>query len=73
MANVYHCFAFLMREKGNNFYLRVSCVMPEMLKHEHLLKIMQVMAGVFIIVPSEGLCSNHDYQARVEFMARMKG
>ena len=28
MANVYHCFAFPMREKGNNFHLRVpvSCL-----------------------------------------------
>jgi hypothetical protein len=28
---VYHCFTFPMREKGNN--LRVSRVIPEMLKH----------------------------------------
>jgi hypothetical protein len=33
---VYHCFAFSMREKGNNFHFRVSCVMPEMLRHEHI-------------------------------------
>jgi hypothetical protein len=25
-----------MREKGNNFHFRVSCVMPEMLRHEHM-------------------------------------
>ena len=36
MANVYHYFAFPMREKGNNFHLRISCVMPEMLRHEHI-------------------------------------
>ena len=35
-ANVYHCFAFPVREKENNFHLRVSCVMPEMLRHEHI-------------------------------------
>ena len=36
MTCVYHCFAFPMREKGNNFHLRVSCVMPEILRHEHI-------------------------------------
>ena len=29
-------FAFPMREKGNNFHLSVSYVMPEMLRHEHI-------------------------------------
>jgi hypothetical protein len=33
---VYHCFAFSVREKGNNSHLRASCVMPEMLRHEHI-------------------------------------
>ena len=33
---VYHYVAFPMREKGNNFHFRVSCVMPEMLRHEHI-------------------------------------
>ena len=33
---VYHCFTFSMREKGNNFHFRVCCVMPEMLRHEHI-------------------------------------
>ena len=28
--------AFPVREKGNNFDVRVSCVMPEMLRHEHI-------------------------------------
>ena len=28
---VYHCSTFPMREKGNNFQLKVSYVMPEML------------------------------------------
>ena len=36
MACVYHCFAFPVRVKGNNFHLKVSCVMPEMLRHEHI-------------------------------------
>jgi hypothetical protein len=36
MANVYHYFAFPMRETGNNFHLKVSCIMPEMLRHEHI-------------------------------------
>ena len=35
-ACVYHCFPFSMREKGNNYHLSVSCVMPEMLRHEHI-------------------------------------
>jgi hypothetical protein len=34
-ANVYHCFTFLVREKGNNFHFSVFCVMPKMLRHEH--------------------------------------
>jgi hypothetical protein len=36
MANVYHCFTFPMRQKGNNFHLSVSYVMPEMLRHKHI-------------------------------------
>jgi hypothetical protein len=32
----YHCFASLVREKGNNFHIRISCVMPGMLRHEHI-------------------------------------
>jgi len=32
---VYHCSAFPIREKGNNFHLRVSCVMPAMANNEH--------------------------------------
>ena len=36
IANVYHCFAFPVREKGNNFHLKVCCVMREMLRHEHI-------------------------------------
>jgi len=36
MARVYHCFAFPMREKGNNVHFRFSCVMPEMIRHEHI-------------------------------------
>ena len=35
-ACVYHSFTFSMREKGNNFHFRVSYVMPEMLRHEHI-------------------------------------
>jgi hypothetical protein len=35
-ARVYYYFAFPMREKGNKFHLSVSCVMPEMLRHEHI-------------------------------------
>ena len=35
-TNVYHCFTFPVREKGNNFHLRVYCVMPKMLRHEHI-------------------------------------
>jgi hypothetical protein len=36
MALAYHCFAFFLREKGNNFHFRVSYVMPEMLRHKHI-------------------------------------
>jgi hypothetical protein len=36
MTCVYHCFAFSMREKGNNLHLKVSYVMPKMLRHEHI-------------------------------------
>jgi hypothetical protein len=25
-----------MREKGNNFHFRIPCVMPRMLRHEHI-------------------------------------
>ena len=35
-ACVYHYFTFFVREKENNFHLKVSCVMPEMLRHEHI-------------------------------------
>ena len=35
MAYVYHCSAFPIRKKGNNFLLRVSCVMPIMANNEH--------------------------------------
>jgi hypothetical protein len=48
MAHMYHCFAFPVREKGNNFYLRVSCVMPEILRHEHISLNSCRMAWVFI-------------------------
>ena len=33
--SVYHCSAFPMREKGNNFHLKVSYDMPGITKHEH--------------------------------------
>ena len=35
-ANMYHCFAFPVREKGYNFHLSVCCFMPEMLRNEHI-------------------------------------
>jgi hypothetical protein len=35
MLDVYHCLAGSIREKGNNFHLRVSCAMPEIFRHEH--------------------------------------
>jgi hypothetical protein len=35
-TNMYHCFAFPVREKGNNFHLMVSCVMPKMYRHGHI-------------------------------------
>jgi hypothetical protein len=37
MVCVYNCFAFTMREKGNNFHFSVSCVMPKILRHKHIL------------------------------------
>jgi hypothetical protein len=54
-AKVYHCFAFPMREKGNNFHLSVSCVMPEMLRHEHIsLKSSKWLQGFSLSCPQEG-------------------
>ena len=32
---MYYCSPFPIREKGNNFHLRVSCVMPAMANNEH--------------------------------------
>jgi hypothetical protein len=35
MLWVYHCSTFSTREKGNNFHLKVSCVMLGITKHKH--------------------------------------
>ena len=51
-ACVYHCFIFPVREKENNFHFRVSCVMPEMLRREHISSnSCRWWQGFFIIMP----------------------
>jgi hypothetical protein len=35
MLWVYNCSALSMREKGNNFHLKVSYVMPGITRHKH--------------------------------------
>jgi hypothetical protein len=54
-ASVYHYFALPVREKENNFHLKVSCVMPEMLSHEYIsLKSSRCWQGFSSSCPKKG-------------------